>query len=267
LTSSLSFQPNLFTPFSACIAAYPLPEEFTNPFNQEPHPLSLLAAAELQQHLKTQKDWEHNFGLNPEQEGAVIGKMFGVLVVRNQQQEIGYLSAFSGKLAGCFHHKRFVPPVFDSLTQGSFLNLGMQELTRLNAEIKLLQALEEPANQTHIALLQARRKSHSIALQGQLFDQFHFQNKAGKQKSLRQIFKHAANGNPPAGAGECAAPKLLQYAFQNNLEPLALAEFWWGQSPKSAYWKHGQFYPACREKCAPILGHMLESVLPEAQPA
>ncbi|AKQ47842.1 pseudouridylate synthase [Rufibacter radiotolerans] len=263
--SSSSPQPTLFTPFTACIAAYSLPEEFTNPFNEEPHPLSLLAAEELQHHLQTQQDWEHNFGLQPEQEGAVIGKMFGVLVVRNQLQEIGYLSAFSGKLAGGFHHKRFVPPVFDSLTQGSFLNRGMQELSHLNAEIKSLQAQEKLGHQPQIEALKERRKNHSIALQGQLFDQFHFHNKAGKQKSLRQIFRHAANGNPPAGAGECAAPKLLQYAFQNKLEPLALAEFWWGKSPKSAYWKHGQFYPACREKCAPILSHMLEDVVLAAQ--
>ena len=62
---------------------------------------------------------------------------------------------------------------------------------------------------------------------------------------------------PPAGAGECAAPKLLQYAFQQQLTPLAMAEFWWGASPKSEMKKHQQYYPACSGKCQPILKHML----------
>lgn len=65
---------------------------------------------------------------------------------------------------------------------------------------------------------------------------------------------------PPAGSGECAAPKLLNYAYQNQLKPIAMAEFWWGQSPKSQVRKHKQFYPACRSKCEPILGHMLRGL-------
>src|SRR5690606_19855660 len=65
---------------------------------------------------------------------------------------------------------------------------------------------------------------------------------------------------PPAGAGECAAPKLLQYAYQNQLKPLALAEFWWGAPPKSQVRKHKEFYPSCRSKCEPILGHMLQGL-------
>ncbi|MEG0697597.1 MAG: RluA family pseudouridine synthase, partial [Algoriella sp.] len=65
---------------------------------------------------------------------------------------------------------------------------------------------------------------------------------------------------PPAAAGECAAPKLLQYAFQENLEPICMAEFWWGDSPKSEVRKHQHFYPACTGKCEPILGHMLQGI-------
>ena len=71
------------------------------------------------------------------------------------------------------------------------------------------------------------------------------------------IFKETPQLTPPAAAGECAAPKLLQYAFENELKPLAMAEFWWGKTPKSAIRKHRQFYPACQGKCQPILGHML----------
>ncbi|WP_299760770.1 pseudouridylate synthase [uncultured Pontibacter sp.] len=246
-----------FIPFDAPIAAGSLPEKFTYPFDYTPHPLSLLAAAELQQYLDAEANWEHNFGLGKQQAGAVIGKMFGVLVVRSTQNNIGYLAAFSGKLAGSFHHARFVPPVFDSLTEGSFLNIGMAELTRLNQEISTLKKLKTTESLARIDLLLKLRKSNSVALQQKLFDQYHFLNRSGTEKSLRTIFQATANSNPPAGAGECAAPKLLQYAFQQHMEPLAMAEFWWGLSPKTATWKHKHFYPACREKCAPILAHML----------
>src|SRR4051794_24529671 len=70
----------------------------------EPHPLCLLAAEQLQVYLQNQEEWQHNFGLTEGKEGSIIGKMFGVLVVRNQQNELGYLAAFSGKLGGSNHH-------------------------------------------------------------------------------------------------------------------------------------------------------------------
>lgn len=243
-----------------------LPEKFTDPFSSEPHPLSLQAAQELQKYLTSQNNWEHNFGLEDGKQGAVIGKMFGVLVVKSQQQELGYLAAFSGKLAGGYHHTNFVPPIFDSLTEGSFLNCGMRELSRINQEIKTLEAIRTNESIEQIEVLQTLRKKNSIELQQKLFDQYHFLNQAGEEKSLRTIFKENGNSKPPAGAGDCAAPKLLQYAYQHNLQPLAMAEFWWGLSPKSATWKHGHFYPACREKCAPILSHMLEGINIERQP-
>ena len=239
--------------------------------------------------MSNQKEWEHNFGLVEGKQGAIIGKMFGVLVVKTQKNEIGYLAAFSGKLAGGFHHSKFVPPVFDSLTENSFLNKGMEELTRINKEIKKTESIER------IAELQELRRKNSVALQDKLFNQYYFLNQIGEEKSLREIFKTFLNippplnktqhtalteskssllrtqkgtnksdnsqyTNPPSGAGECAAPKLLQYAFQNKMKPLAIAEFWWGLSPKSESWKHGHFYPACKEKCEPILAHMLEGV-------
>jgi tRNA pseudouridine32 synthase / 23S rRNA pseudouridine746 synthase len=45
-----------------------------------------------------------------------------------------------------------------------------------------------------------------------------------------------------------------------------MAEFWWGVSPKSEIRKHGQFYPACRGKCEPILAHMLDGLDVEKNP-
>jgi len=229
--------------------------------NDELHPLCQLAVKELQFYLQHQQDWEHNFGLLADAEGLVVGKMFGVLVVRTKEGKLGYLAAFSGKLAGRNNHAKFVPPVFDGLVAGGFLNIGMEELSRMGKEIAELELLfEECGNDSYrqqIEHLKALRKNHSKALQDQLFEQYHFLNKAGVSKGLVQIFAHTLAGKPSAGAGECAAPKLLQYAFSNDMEPLALAEFWWGLSPKSAHWKHGQYYPPCAEKCTPILAHML----------
>jgi tRNA pseudouridine32 synthase/23S rRNA pseudouridine746 synthase len=255
LLQSLPSPADLFTVLEELSPDYLIPERFTYPFDYEPNALSLLAVEKLQNHLKTQEKWNHNFGLSDE-EGPVSGKMFGVLVVENEQGEVGYLSAFSGKLAGCNHHQGFVPPVFDTLTEGGFLNVGMQELGRMNDEIRMLEAKYETGDSA-LVLLRQERKCHSVALQNEIFNQYQFLNQAGEERSLTEIFADALYKNPPAGAGECAAPKLLQYAFGHNLKPLAMAEFWWGLSPKSDHWKHGHFYPACREKCAPILGHML----------
>ncbi len=226
---------------------------------ESPHPLSLLAAQELQHHLQIQKTWVHNFGLTNDLNSTIIGKMFGVLVVQNAQQEIGYLAAFSGKLAGANHHAKFVPPVFDLLTLDGFLNKGMQALTIKTTAIKVLET-NEPENKLAISKLKLERKQFSNTLQQQIFNRYTFINQKGDYKSLRDIFKNATYKNPPAGAGECAGPKLLQYAFLHQLKPLALTEFWWGQSPKSVNWKHGNFYPCCKEKCEPILAHMLQGL-------
>jgi len=52
----------------------------------------------------------------------------------------------------------------------------------------------------------------------------------------------------------------------HGLRPLAMAEFWWGASPKSAVRKHRQFYPACLGKCQPILAHMLKGMRVDPNP-
>ena len=109
-----------FTRFTSAISAIPLPEKFTFPFYYDPHPIALQAAKELQEYIENQSDFEHNFGIKKEQEGIIIGKMFGVLVVQKNNGELGYLAAFSGKLANGNHHERFVPPVFDILKEDGF---------------------------------------------------------------------------------------------------------------------------------------------------
>lgn len=245
--------------FQSDIDGYSLPDSLhLMRSGEDPHPICSLAAAELQIHLKNQTELPHNFGFDETKITAVIGKMFGVLVVRNIQGEVGYLAGFSGKLAGGFHHKGFVPPVFDSLTEGSFLNLGMQELTRINKHFRSIDQSSPEAAAT-AEKLREDRKAFSVSLQNQLFDQFMLCNSLGQEMSLRMIFNpgNLEGKNPPAGAGECAGIKLLQYAFKQQLKPLALAEFWWGKSPKSTTWKHEHFYECCEEKCSPILKFML----------
>ena len=114
--------------------------------------------------------------------------------------------------------------------------------------------------------LREERKQRSAALQQWIFEQFRMLNAQGEEKNLYHIFDELLEQLPPAGAGECAAPKLLQYAYQHQLEPIAMAEFWWGNSPKGEIRRHGQYYPACKHKCEPILGFMLQGLDVEPNP-
>lgn len=108
-----------------------------------------------------------------------------------------------------------------------------------------------------ICLLKQERKKRSATLQEKLFGQFRMLNAKGERKDLCELFKSTPQGFPPSGAGECALPKLLQYAYSSDLIPLAMGEFWWGMSPKDEIRHHGHFYPSCKGKCEPILRHML----------
>ncbi|WP_417880971.1 pseudouridine synthase [Vibrio sp.] len=337
-----------FTAFTTDVSDIDLPEKFTFPFCYEPHPLSQIAAKQLQQYLESQADWQHDFGFEESRKEA--GKMFGVLVVKNAQEELGFLSAFSGKLAEKNHLPHFVPPVFDMLTEGSFFLEGTAPINKINHRIKQLesepelallqqtirdfnqqaqqeiealrlsivesrkqrkalrkqaenqhqnnqiddqdlqaifadlgkQSVAEKAQQKHlkahwqqqieeaeqqlqqkvavIERLKQDRKQQSAKLQRELFAQYQFLNQDQQSKSLLDIFETTANPTPPAGSGECAAPKLLQYAFAHGFTPICLAEFWWGASPKSEIRQHKKYYPACQSKCHPILSHMLEGI-------
>ena len=338
----------ILLPFKSDISGISLPEKFTFPFYYEPHQLSIIAATALQEYLETQTNFEHNFGLRENQEGLVIGKMFGVLVCENSKGELGYLWAFSGKLANGNHHDYFVPTIFDMLQKDGFYKIEEETVNVINREIERLEESEaylkaiEKVNETNlqaaseiqiqkeriksekiirdekrliaeqtldfesyksvqkelseaskqesillkqmtkywnfqkenakneidkliseITALKEFRKQKSSALQQRLFDAYSFLNQSGERKSIGEIF----NNNPPAGAGECAAPKLLHYAFENQLKPIAMAEFWWGKAPNSEIRKHKQFYPACKSKCEPILmTHMLQGLDMEVNP-
>ncbi len=338
-----------FIPFKDDFHETELPTQLSYPFYYEPHPLALLAAGDLKAYLENQQDWTHNFGFEGQDKTTAIGKMFGVLVVRSSSGTLGYIAAFSGKLAESNKFQQFVPPVFDTLAEEGFYKQGealnnetnakllecetnpdylalIEERTRTFAEatteiegLKTLirqgkkerkiirKSLDEGAtnrleilenlrresikeqytlkdvkslfdqslknidekigvHELIISALKEERKTRSSALQQQIFTQYSFLNARKESKSLGEIFSSASFATPPAGAGECAAPKLFHYAFTHNLQPLAMAEFWWGQSPKGEVRVHGQYYPACRGKCEPILGHMLTGLEVEANP-
>ena len=200
--------------FSIATENLPLPQLFTYPFHYTPHPLCVKAAEEVQQYLHTRTDWHKELQQ---------GKMFGVLVVKTPTGEVGYLAAFSGNLAGSNHHNYFVPPVYDLLNPDGYFK---EEEARISA-INVMLNHTNDNNQKTIEALKEERKQRSIALQQWIFEQFRLRNARGEEQDIYSIFTQTAHRNPPAGTGECAAPKLLQYAYLNNLQPLAMSEFWW----------------------------------------
>lgn len=143
------------------------------------------------------------------------------------------------------------------------------ELKRLERNLKEHLSSLQKETDTYVSQIEAlknERKSRSATLQQQLFEQFRLLNARGEVKDLCSIFAHTVHKIPPAGAGECAAPKLLQYAYSHHYRPVAMAEFWWGNSPKAEIRHHGHYYPACKGKCEPILGHMLQGLEVEENP-
>ena len=333
-----------FQHFKEDISGIQVPDKFTFPFYYEPHPLAKVATKEIQEYLEKQTDFEHEFGIKSVKQKNAIGKMFGVLVVKKTDNSLGYLAAFSGKLADKSLPDKFVPPIFNMRTEGSFYIQGEKKIEKIGAEIQLLkkdenylslkkslkklskkieedlaaqrkkmktsklsrrlQKKEANANldaanfnilnkkliqesyndqfyykelqeyysykieeskalladfENKIMGLMALRKKTSAILQNTLFEKYQFLNQFKEQKGLLAIFNNPSS-RPPAGAGDCSAPKLLQYAFQHHLTPIALAEFWWGISPNSEIRKHKNFYPSCLSRCKPILNHMLKGI-------
>lgn len=136
---------------------------------------------------------------------------------------------------------------------------------RLQAELRAI-GDKVLTHETEINQLKNERKQRSAALQQAIFERFDMLNARGERRNLCDIFAAHTGQMPPAGAGECAAPKLLQYAYLQGWKPLAMAEFWWGASPATEVRHHGCYYPSCRGKCEPILGHMLQGLDVEEDP-
>ena len=328
------------------------PRQFTYPFCYEPHPLCIAAAKEVQRYIEDSGVWKDEKG---------PGKMFGVLCVsekgkgkseksEGKSENIGFLAAYSGLLAGRNDWGYFVPPVFDAQQPDGHFKTEERAISALNKEIDALQksdmylarrseyevaklhieqsleqmrcrvaeakrqrdarrheaeqggkplTAEEKAAMVHesqhlkaeqrrlkqqcsatldqlrrplaehearVDALRRQRREMSDALQQWLFSQYRMLNANGEERDLVDIFGETINAMPPAGSGDCCAPKLLQYAYANGLEPVCMAEFWWGDSPKQEIRHHLHYYPACRSKCLPILTHMLRGLDVEPNP-
>ena len=143
----------------------------------------------------------------------------------------------------------------------------IRESQFMKAELRRRRKAMEQANSTlHIPhstflkSLQRKRKQMSDELQRWLFSAYRMLNAKGEERDLIDIFREYTHAMPPAGAGDCCAPKLLQYAYLHHLRPVCMAEFWWGESPASEIRHHLHYYPACRSKCLPILTHMLKGL-------
>lgn len=123
--------------FKKPVSHLALPEKFTYPFHYTPHPLCVLAAEEVKAYIASRKEW---------QEELASGKMFGVLIVQtdngitnNEENQIGYLAAFSGNLDGKNLHPYFVPPVYDLLQPEGFFKIEEEQISAINIRIRELE--------------------------------------------------------------------------------------------------------------------------------
>ena len=216
------------------------PERFTYPFCYEPHPLCEMAAKEVQAYIVNHVEIR---------EDADNGKMFGVLVVE-YEGGLAYLAAYSGLLAGRNDWDYFVPPVYDAQQPDGHFKTTEREISLIS----------------HHSPLIAKKMSQD--LQVWLFHQYQLLNARGEVKDLVDIWQSYYSRPklrqkfplPPGGTGDCCAPKLLQYAYQQGLKPVCMAEFWWGATTHTELRQHLNYYPACRGKCKPILTWMLQGL-------
>ena len=293
--------------------------------------MCLAAAHEVQKYIDTMHLCDGEGG---------EGKMFGVLVVDDEDGRRGFLAAYSGLLRGRNDLPFFVPPVFDAQQPDGYFKVREREISRLNAEIERIEkdesrhaalceverlkaegdeairlhkekaaqakaerdskrrCMEDVTPEEEEAMLnesrfmkaelhrikkryralvaeaeekarascqrmdciKRQRKAMSDNLQEWLFRQYILLNARGEARDIIDIFNEQTGHTPPAGTGDCCAPKLLQYAFGHNMHPLCMAEFWWGAPPKNELRRHGHFYPSCSGKCKPLLAHMLKGM-------
>ncbi len=216
-------------PFATPLDPGEIPERFPSPFDRAAvHPLARRAAEHTMAVLQSAQGlaWRLNESGN--------GKMFGVLVTVAPDGTVGYLRAFSGMIDGRWEVDGWAPPTFDAAARDAVWIPGEAELYGLVDD--------------------AARTARSRELLPAIQETYRFANAYGEVRALRELF---APAEPPGGAGDCAAPKLLAQAYARGLRPLALAEFWWGAPPRTGDRRAGSFYPACQGKCPPILAHML----------
>lgn len=311
------------------------PRRFTYPFCYTPHRLCREAAKLVQQYVEASQMLSNEpFG----------GKMFGVLVCRNDRNDLGFLSAYSGILAQRGDDEYFVPLVFDAQQPAGYFKMRERQISLVNEEIDhrladtvrtriiadlaaleksnaaAIKAFQTQMNEArtrrekrrsgnvseaerlaleresqyqkaelrrlkkrcaesekplcerlkslddNINKLRERRQRMSDGLQEWLFRRYEMLNARGERRNLLDIFRSFGQGIPPAGTGDCCAPKLLQYAYRHHYQPLCMAEFWLGEPSKDELRQPEQFYPACNAKCKPTLNYMLQGLETDPNP-
>jgi hypothetical protein len=208
-----------------------------------PQAPAIAAAKDLMAHMDQELPTDYLYG-------EALGKMFGILVCRTPDGKEIILKAFSGQYNGQWKMKGWVPPLFD-----------VEDFNTLNSPVeKQIKALGREAAKTAVddsnrnTILQ-ERKQLSRQLMRDIHALYRLHNFRGEQCSLSDLFLQGRG--IPTGTGDCCAPKLLNYAAIQKLQPLGLAEFYWGKTNRSGSRYEGQFYPACEDKCGPILGFLL----------
>jgi hypothetical protein len=184
------------------------------------------------------------------------GRMFGVLECVNAQGETVILRAFSSLHGGLRTVDGWVPPILGEDIFNTLVRPGQDEIKRLTREMNSLER-DSPA----YAELSRKRKGISQDLMPRIHDRYFLNNFRGERRALRDIWNHRQG--LPGGVGDCCAPKLLNHAAGTGLKPVGLVEFYWGGPQRSGNRIAGRFYPACAEKCQPILGFMLCGLAPE----
>nr|MBF0221391.1 hypothetical protein [Desulfobulbaceae bacterium] len=183
--------------------------------------------------------------------GSARGQMFGVMTCRHPDGTVGTIKAFSGQYDGIWQVNGWVPPLFNIQKMDALCRNVEKNIKSLGREIEAFEHDSSKRNQ-----LRQDRRLLSQNLMRKIHTLYLLPNFRGETAALTDVFRGKGRGIP-TGVGDCCAPKLLGYAASNNLTPLGVAEFFWGRTNRSKSKSHKNFYPACLEKCQPILGFML----------
>jgi len=182
--------------------------------------------------------------------GKALGQMFGILVCTDQDGNEQHLKAFSSQYNSVMHVDGWVDPLFDIDTYNGIMVGGAQEIESIGEEMS-----HYPKGSERYLILKTKRRRLSQSFQKALHKLYTFHGQNGTVGSLTDAF-YPSRG-VPTGSGDCCAPKLLNTAAIKGWKPVALAEFYWGETNRSGTRFHKQFYSSCDTRCEPILGFLL----------
>lgn len=191
------------------------------------------------------------------------GIMVGVAVCQNSSGDSVVLNTVSGiskringaEAAGL---GIFVEPVVSSGKIEEALEKNDLLIHQLTEKINFLKEKRrrqdgkfENQGEEEISLVKKRLALCEESLKN-VFGLYSFHCADGKIRPLLEILGKKL---PPTGTGDCCAPKLLDFAFKNQLKIKSLAEIYFGKSNK--FRTSGKSYPPCDERCSLILPAIL----------